>query len=62
MIISLRGETFVCAIDFAMSIKSGYYIADVISSVIDEVGAKNVVQVVMDNAKNCKHIGEILKQ
>ena len=38
------------------------YIADVISSIIDEVGASNVVQVVMDNAKNWKHAGQILKQ
>ena len=26
------------------------------------MGASNVVQVVMDNAKNCKHAGKILKQ
>ena len=34
----------------------------IISSIIEEVGAKNVVQVVMDNAKNCKHTSKILKQ
>ena len=62
MIISPRGETFVRAVDSSGSIKPGPYIADVISSVIEEVGAKNVVQVVMDNAKNCKHAGKILKQ
>ena len=50
MILSPRGEKFVHAIDSVGSIKSGPYIADIISSVIDEVGAKNVVQVVMDNA------------
>ena len=62
MIISTRGEMFVCAVDSVVSIKSRPYIANVISSVIDEVGASNVVQVVMDNAKNCKHAGKILKQ
>ena len=62
MIVLSRGETFVHAIDCTGSIKYGPYIADVISSVIDEVGASNVVQVVMDNAKNCKHAGKILKQ
>ena len=62
MIISPRGEMFVHVVDFVGSIKSGPYIADVISIVIDEVGASNVVQVVLDNAKNCKHAGKILKQ
>ena len=61
MIVSPRGETFVRGADFAGSIKSGPYIVDVISSVIDEVGASNVVQVVMDKAKNCRHAGKILK-
>lgn len=60
MIVSPRGETFVRAVDSAGMIKSGIYIADVISSVIEEVGAKNVVQIVMDNAKNCKNASEIL--
>ena len=53
---------FVWAIDSIGSIKCRLYIADIVSYVIDEVGAKNVVQVVMDNAKNCKHAGKILKQ
>ena len=51
MIISPRGEMFFHAIDSTGSIKSRPYIADVISSIIDEVGASNVIQVVMDNAK-----------
>ena len=29
---------------------------------IEEVGAKNVVQIIMDNAKNCKNASRILKQ
>ena len=62
MIVSPRGETFVRAVDSVGSIKSGLYIADVISSVIEEVGAKNVVQIVMDNAKKCKRASRVLKQ
>ena len=62
MIVSPRGETFVHAIDSAGSINSWPYIVDVVSSMIGGVGAKSVVQVVMDNAKNCKHVGKILKQ
>ena len=62
MIVSPRGETFVHVVDYAGSSKSRPYIVDVISSIIEEGGAKNVIQVVMDNAKNCKHAGKILKQ
>ena len=62
MIVSPKGEMFVCAVDSIGSIKSRPYIVDVISFVIEEVGVKNVVQVIMDNAKNCKHTGKILKQ
>ena len=54
MIVSPRGETFVWAIDSIGSNKSRLYIVDILSSLIDEVGAKNIVQVVMDNAKNFK--------
>ena len=62
MIVSPRGDTFVRGVDSAGSIKSGSYIADVIATVIEDVGAQNVVQVVMDNAKNCKNAGRILKR
>ena len=54
MIVSLRGETFVWAIDYVGSIKYGLYTVNILSFVIDKFGAKNVVKVVMDNAKNCK--------
>ena len=42
MIVSPRGETFVCVVGSVGSIKSGPYIAYVISCIIDEVGASNV--------------------
>ena len=62
MVVSPRGETLVRVVDSAGSIKSGAYIVDIIASVIEEVGAKNIVQIVMDNAKNCKNASRILKQ
>ena len=62
MVVSPRGETFIRAIDSTGKIKSGVYIADVLSAIIDEIGAKNVVQVVMDNAKNCRLAGRIVNQ
>ena len=43
------------------SLKSGAYIASIISEVIDEIGEKNVLQVVMDNAANCRSAGRILE-
>ena len=43
-------------------IKSGAYIASIISDVIDEIGEKNVLQVVMDNVENYKSAGRILEQ
>lgn len=57
-----RGETFIRAIDSIGKIKSGAYIADVLNDVIDEIGANNVVQVVMDNAKNCRLAGRIINE
>ena len=49
------------AVDSFGMIKSGSYIADVLTSIIEEVGAMHVVQIVMDNAKNCRSAGRILK-
>ena len=44
------------------STKSKLHISNIISSIIDEVGAKNLVQIVMDNEKNYQQAGKILKQ
>ena len=41
MVVSPRGETFVKTVDSSGSIKSGVYIADLLTSVIEEVGAKS---------------------
>ena len=62
MAVSPRGETFIRAIDSTGKIKSGAYIADVLNDVIDEIGANNVVQVVIDNAKNCRLAGRIINE
>ena len=59
MIASPKRETFVRAIDPHGQIKSGLFIANVITTVIEEVGAKNVVQILMDNAKSCKNTNKI---
>ena len=53
MVVSPRGKIFMRAIDSSSQIKSSFYISNVLNDTIEEVGPKNVVQVVMDNAKNC---------
>ena len=60
MVVSLRGETFMRAIDSSGQIKYGAYIANVLNETIEQVGPKNVVQVVMDNAKNCQVVGHLI--
>lgn len=61
MVVCPHGECFIKAVNSAREIKSGSYIASIISDVIDEVSEKNVVQVVMDNAANCRAAGRILE-
>ena len=43
MVVSPRGECFIKAVDNAGEIKLGFYIASIISDVINEIGKKNVV-------------------
>jgi hypothetical protein len=42
-------------------VKSKEYIADLLIQVIKTIGPKNVVQVITDNAANCKAIGLIVE-
>lgn len=60
MVVSPRGETFMRAVDSSGKIKYGAYIADVLNDTIEEVGPENVVQVVMDNAKNYRAAGRLI--
>ena len=62
MLVSPRRECFIKAVDSSGEIKSSSYIASIIGKVIDEVGEKNVVQVVMDNAAKCRTTRTILEQ
>ena len=41
MVVCLRGETFAKSIDSSGAIKSGMYIADVLSTVIQEIGSEH---------------------
>jgi hypothetical protein len=56
------GPMFLRAINSEGEVKRKEYIAEKLIAVIEEVGAKNVVQVVADNAANCKGAGMIVEQ
>ena len=62
MLVSPCGECFMKAIDSSGEIKSGQFICNIISEVIEQVGQQNVVQVIMDNAKNCRAVGRLLER
>jgi len=53
---------FLRAVKAEGEIKSKEYIAEKLISVIEEVGSRNVVQVITDNASNCKGAGLIVQQ
>ncbi|TVU33699.1 hypothetical protein EJB05_25532, partial [Eragrostis curvula] len=56
------GPMFLKAINTEGEIKKKEYIAEKMLAVIDEIGAHNVVQVITDNAANCKAAGFIVEQ
>ena len=61
MAISDSGPMFLKAIDGSGEYKDKHYIANLISSTIDEVGPQNVVQVITDNAPVCKAARSIIE-
>ncbi|PNX78363.1 hypothetical protein L195_g034341 [Trifolium pratense] len=61
MATSTAGPIFLKAIDTTGEFKDRHYIANLILSAIDEVGAQNVVQVITDNAPVCKAAGSIVE-
>ncbi|XP_039047312.1 uncharacterized protein LOC120187742 [Hibiscus syriacus] len=42
-------------------VEDNFFIANLMKEVIDEVGHQNVVQIIIDNATNCKGPGEIIE-
>lgn len=53
-----RGSCFLYAEDFSGVEKTGEAIAEFLLKAIDEIGPRNVLQVVTDNASNCKEAGK----
>lgn len=50
----MLGATFLNSVDSSGETKDASYIATVISAAIEKVGSDNIVQVITDNAANCK--------
>ncbi|KAH6557952.1 hypothetical protein KP509_1Z084900 [Ceratopteris richardii] len=64
MVSSCLGTYFLRAIDCSKvgTRITGEFIFEHIKGAIEEVGVENVVQVVTDNASNCKRMGELLER
>ncbi|XP_059077784.1 uncharacterized protein LOC131876424 [Cryptomeria japonica] len=60
--VSPKGAMFLRAVDCEGQIKDGQFIAEILISAIESVGSRNVVQVIMDNAKNCRAAGLLVEQ
>ena len=59
MVVSHRGETFVCVFYSKGSLKCKSHIVDFTLSIIEEVNDKTVVQIVIDNTSNSKNVGNL---
>ncbi|KAM0851063.1 hypothetical protein ACQ4PT_052675 [Festuca glaucescens] len=57
-----RGSMFLYAEDFSGTEKTGENIAQFLLKAIDEIGPSNVLQVVTDNASNCKAAGKEIEK
>ncbi|XP_038904485.1 uncharacterized protein LOC120090855 [Benincasa hispida] len=61
MAISEGRPMFLKSVDCSGETKDKYFIANLIKEVINEVGHEKVIQVITDNAPNCKAAGQIIK-
>lgn len=52
---------FVKSVDCSGQVKDKDFIATILSEVIDEIDSSNVVQIITDNASNCKAAGELIE-
>ena len=59
MVASTSGPIYLKFVDCLGEVKDKHFIANLLKEIIDEVGHENVVQIITDNARNCKGAGEI---
>ena len=56
-----KGLMFLKAVNYFRQVKDKFFIANLMKEVIDEVGHQNMVQIVIDNATNCKGAEKIIE-
>ena len=56
-----KGPMFLKAVNCFGEVKDKHFIANLMKEVIQEVGHQNVVQIITENAANCKAAGEIIE-
>ncbi|KAH9291975.1 hypothetical protein KI387_042840, partial [Taxus chinensis] len=56
-----KGAMFLKAVDCEGQVKDAQFIANILFESIEAVGPENVVQVITDNAKNCKAAGMLVE-
>ncbi|GMI96415.1 hypothetical protein HRI_003310800 [Hibiscus trionum] len=56
-----NGPMFLKAVNCFGEVKDKFFIANLMKEVIDEAGHQNVVQIITNNASNCKGAGEIIE-
>ncbi|CAI9297917.1 unnamed protein product [Lactuca saligna] len=61
MATSCNGPLFLKAVNCFGEVKDRFFIAELMKEVINEIGHENVVQIITDNAANCKAAGEIIE-
>ncbi|XP_027351371.1 uncharacterized protein LOC113862485 [Abrus precatorius] len=61
MAVSEGGSIFLKAVDGSKEYKDKHYMASIMKDVINEVGPKNVVQIITDNAPVCKAAGMLIE-
>jgi hypothetical protein len=55
------GVVFLSSHDYSAHYKTCINIADALIKIIQEIGPYNVIQVIIDNAANCKAVGAIIE-
>lgn len=62
LLTSPKGQKFLRALDSSGSEKTGQYIADLLTEIINEVGPEYIIAVIMDGASNNVSANQILMQ
>ncbi|CAH9062954.1 unnamed protein product [Cuscuta europaea] len=61
MVVCEAGPMFIKVFDCSGEVKDKHFIANILTDVINEIGDHKVIQVITDNARNCKAAGEIIE-